>query len=129
MAPMSSMIARAARNTLTEAGILLPARDNMPRAKAISVAMGMAKPGCVAVPLLSKKWIADGTIIPPKAATTGIMAVFMSDSSPLYSSRSTSSPTMRKKMVISPSFTQFSTLRFSEECINEASAWWCINAA
>jgi hypothetical protein len=43
-APRSSMIASAARNTLSEAGTREPSSDSTPSAKAMSVAVGMAQP-------------------------------------------------------------------------------------
>ena len=41
-------MARAVRNTLSEAGTRGPSRDSTPRAKAMSVAAGMAQPRKVA---------------------------------------------------------------------------------
>ena len=42
--------ANAVRNTFSEIGTLLPNNDKMPNAKAISVAIGIPAPDCVAVP-------------------------------------------------------------------------------
>ena len=47
-APRSSMIASAARKTLSEVGTLSPSSDSTPSAKAMSVADGMAQPRSVA---------------------------------------------------------------------------------
>ena len=44
MAPMSSKIATASKNVFNSAGTRLPNNDNMPTAKAISVATGIAQP-------------------------------------------------------------------------------------
>ena len=50
MAPKSSTMARAVRKTTSPGGALLAAKVIMPRAKAISVAMGMPQPPEVSVP-------------------------------------------------------------------------------
>ena len=44
IAPKSSIIARATKNTLRDVGILEPNKDNTPIENAISVAVGMAQP-------------------------------------------------------------------------------------
>jgi hypothetical protein len=55
IAPRSSMMANAVMNTLSDAGILFLNKAITPRAKAISVAIGMPTPSCVAVPRFRKK--------------------------------------------------------------------------
>ena len=82
----------------------MPNRDNTPREKAISVAMGMAAPF---VPGPSGHIILNmmiGMIIPPNAAMTGRRAFRRLESSPTNSSRLISSPTEKKKMAINASF-------------------------
>ena len=44
MAPKSSIIANAVKNTLRDKGTLLPSNDKTPNENAISVAVGMAHP-------------------------------------------------------------------------------------
>ncbi|MNY59050.1 hypothetical protein D3C86_1954560 [compost metagenome] len=44
MAPRSSMMAKVIRNSLSDVGTRLPNRASTPRAKAMSVAVGMAQP-------------------------------------------------------------------------------------
>jgi hypothetical protein len=50
IAPKSSITANAVKNTFREVGTLLPNNDNIPKAKAMSVAIGIPAPDCVAVP-------------------------------------------------------------------------------
>ncbi len=71
MAPRSSMTAKAVKNTLREVGTLLPNNDKIPRAKAISVAIGIPAPDCVAVPKLNTRKIPAGSINPPSAPKIG----------------------------------------------------------
>jgi hypothetical protein len=52
--------------------------------------------------------IRAGTITPPSAANVGRSAAWRVDSSPRTSSRFTSRPMTRKKIVMSPSFTTWS---------------------
>ena len=54
IAPKSSMIARAVKNTFKDMGTLFPNKDNTPREKAMSVAEGIAQPFRVT---LSEKFI------------------------------------------------------------------------
>ena len=54
IAPKSSMIARAVKETFKDSGTLFRNRDNTPSEKAISVAEGMAHPFIVS---LSPKFI------------------------------------------------------------------------
>jgi hypothetical protein len=82
IAPKSSMIAKAVRKIFSATGTLLPNSDSTPRANAISVAIGMPIPPCVAVPQLSKKWSRAGMAMPPRAAKMGRDAFFKSESSP-----------------------------------------------
>ncbi|MNH39961.1 hypothetical protein D3C79_1012050 [compost metagenome] len=48
LAPRSSIIARVIRNNFSDTGTRLPSSANTPRAKAMSVAMGMAQPATAA---------------------------------------------------------------------------------
>ena len=50
MAPKSSMTANAVKNIFKEVGTLLPNKDKIPKAKAMSVAIGIPAPACVEVP-------------------------------------------------------------------------------
>jgi hypothetical protein len=50
IAPKSSMTAKAVKKTFNEVGTRFPNKDKMAIAKAMSVAMGMPAPACVAVP-------------------------------------------------------------------------------
>ena len=54
IAPRSSIIAKAVKNTFNEIGTLDPSKDKIPREKAISVAEGIAHPFRVS---LSPKFI------------------------------------------------------------------------
>ncbi len=92
--------------TLSDAGTRLTKSERMPIAKAMSVAIGIPAPACVAVPKLKSKNSPAGTTIPPSAAKIGSEAFFKLESSPMYISRSSSKPMSKKKMVISPSFIQ-----------------------
>jgi len=49
IAPKSSIIARAVKNTFNEIGTLDPNKDKTPKEKAISVADGMAQPFSVSL--------------------------------------------------------------------------------
>ncbi len=110
MAPRSSITAKAVRNTFKASGTRLPNKERMPMAKAMSVAMGMPAPEAVGVPWLKSKWMPAGTSMPPKAAMAGSRACLRSESSPMYTSRSSSRPTIRKKTAINPSLIQYSTV-------------------
>lgn len=110
MAPKSSITAKAVRNTFKASGTLFPSRDRMPRAKAMSVAIGIPTPVWLASPLFIAKKMEAGTIIPPNAALKGRSASLKLDNSPLYTSLSNSRPTIRKKIAISPSLIQCSRL-------------------
>ena len=83
IAPKSSITANAVRNTFNELGTFLPTKDKIPKAKAISVAMGIPIPDCVFVPKLNKRKIKAGKIIPPKAPEIGKIASFILDNSPI----------------------------------------------
>ncbi|MNR68605.1 hypothetical protein D3C85_1932660 [compost metagenome] len=61
---------------------MFPKRDKIPIAKAISVAIGIPAPFCVAVLKFKARNMAAGTSIPPKAAIMGSEAFFIFDSSP-----------------------------------------------
>lgn len=49
IAPKSSIIANAVKNTLSEVGTLLPNNDKILNAKAMSVAIGIPAPDCFTV--------------------------------------------------------------------------------
>lgn len=55
IAPKSSITANAVKKTFNEVGTLLPNKDKIPNAKAMSVAIGIPAPDCVAVPRLNNK--------------------------------------------------------------------------
>jgi hypothetical protein len=66
------MIANAIKNIFKEIGILVPSKDKIPKANAISVAVGIAHPFIEkSSPLLNAMKIKAGTIIPPNAAIPG----------------------------------------------------------
>ena len=50
IAPKSSITAKAVKNTFKEVGTLLPKSDKIPKANAMSVAIGIPAPDCVDVP-------------------------------------------------------------------------------
>jgi hypothetical protein len=77
------MMANEARKIFNDMGILLPNNARTPSANAMSVAIGIPNPACVAVHRLKIKCNKAGVAIPPIAAKTGKVAFFMSDSSPL----------------------------------------------
>ena len=83
IAPKSSITAKAVKKTFNETGTLLPSKDKIPRAKAISVAIGIPAPDCVTVPWFSIKYKPAGTIIPPSAAEMGNRAFLKLDNSPI----------------------------------------------
>ena len=107
MAPRSSMMATAVKKTLSDAGTRLPSRTRMPRAKAMSVAMGIPQPrSATGLPQLIAAKIRAGTAMPPKAATAGSSTCDRVASSPSSISRLISSPTRKKKTAIQRSLTQ-----------------------
>ena len=55
MAPRSSITANAVKNTFNEVGTRFPNNDKTPKAKAISVAIGIPTPDCVEVPKLNAR--------------------------------------------------------------------------
>ena len=81
MAPMSSIIASDTRKIFRAMGTRLPSSVNTPRAKAISVAAGIAQP-CIAAELCQLKplYIAAGTAMPPTAAIVGRINLLALDS-------------------------------------------------
>ncbi len=107
MAPMSSTIASVSRKSFRLLGTRAPSNASTPTANAMSVAMGIAQPSSpLPLPTLMATNRSAGTTIPPTAATAGRAARLRSRSSPVTSSRLISSPTTKKKMVMSASFTQ-----------------------
>ena len=67
------MMAKAVRKTMRPTGTPDPRRANVPRAKAISVAIGMAHPTWAGVFPVKIQYKPAGTTIPPKAAAMGRM--------------------------------------------------------
>ena len=102
---MSSTIAIVSISGFSPPGTRRPAIARAPRASAMSVAIGTPQP-CAASPPATARYNSAGTTIPPTAATAGRIAERGARSSPVVSSRLISIPTSRKKIVISPSFTQ-----------------------
>lgn len=73
IAPISSMTASANSNTRACGGARLPSKVNAPKAKAMSVAVGIAHPRRSDESAIARKMRA-GTIIPPRAAINGTVA-------------------------------------------------------
>ena len=111
IAPRSSIIAKAVKNTFKDNGTLDPNNDKIPIEKAISVAEGIAHPRNVSgVSKFIKIYIKAGTNIPPTAAIIGRIACFTDDNSPCMNSLLISKVTKKKKMAIKPSLIQCNTL-------------------
>ena len=110
IAPRSSIIANAVRNIFNANGTRPERSEAMPNEKAISVAMGTPQPFANSVPLLKIVKINAGTSIPPTAPAMGNTDCLKDASSPLTISRFISMPTWKKKMAISPSLIQCSTV-------------------
>ena len=79
-------------------------------AKAMSVAVGIPQPLAAAVPWLKSVKTMAGASMPPAAASTGRIARRTDESCPQTISRLISSPTAKKKITISPSLMNFSTV-------------------
>ncbi len=75
-------MANAVKNTFKDVGTWLPNRAKIPKAKAISVAIGIPAPDCVSVPKLNNIKSPAGIIMPPSAAKIGNKASLMFASSP-----------------------------------------------
>jgi hypothetical protein len=105
---MSSTTATPSRKAMSDAGTRRPSAARAARANATSVAIGMPHPPASPEPAVSPANIRAGTTTPPRAANVGSSAACRVDSSPSTSSRFTSSPMTRKKIVIRPSFTTWS---------------------
>ena len=117
MPPISSTTARAAKNMRRLFGTREPSAVSTARAKAISVAIGIAAPmdwGCW---LAMARKNSTGTTIPPKAAMIGSKAFLGEDSSPTSSSCLISSPTRKKKMAIKASLTTWLTVIVCPACL------------
>ena len=82
IAPKSSITANAVKKTFNEVGTLFPNNDKIPNAKAMSVAIGIPAPDCVAVPTFNSKKSTAGISIPPNAPKIGSKAFFILESSP-----------------------------------------------
>ena len=90
----------------TRVGRNRPNTASTPSAKAMSVAVGIGQPSTVGVPAVNARKIAAGTITPPSAAIAGSSALESEFSSPMTSSRFSSTATMKKKIASSPSLIQ-----------------------
>ncbi len=106
MAPMSSTIDAAVRNTRNSTGTRLPSITMSAIANAVSVAIGMPQPWLHAPAGITSAYRPAGTAMPPSAAAIGNAARRRFASRPTVNSRLISSPTSRKKIVSRPSFTQ-----------------------
>ena len=106
IAPRSSMIASAVKKIFKPNGTLLPSKAAMPSENAISVAIGIPQPFVYGVPLLIKRKINAGTIMPPIAPIKGSIACEKEDNSPSVISLFISMPTKKKNTAIKPSFIQ-----------------------
>jgi hypothetical protein len=108
MARRSSTTARVSRNVRSAVGrwVLITARTA--RAKAMSVADGMAQPRRTpsGPPRLNNTKKNAGTAMPPTAAATGRAARRGSRRSPATNSRLSSSPATKKKIASRPSAAQ-----------------------
>ncbi len=103
-APKSSTTASATKKSFNAGFTLSPRSIKIPKAKAISVAIGIPKP--IGFFALNPTYIKAGTTIPPIAATIGNDAFEIEESSPISISLFISRPTIRKKSAINPSFIQ-----------------------
>jgi len=103
-------MASVVRKTLADTGTLSPKRYTTPKAKAMSVAIGIPHPIVCGVPMFRLKNIKAGTIIPPIAAPIGRMVFLMSASSPPINSLFNSKPTTKKNIAIKPSLIQWCRL-------------------
>ena len=107
MAARSSITASAVRNTRKPGGTREPSSASAPSENAMSVAVGTAQPRGASPPRIhaSARKMPAGTTTPPAAANTGSEAARQVRSCPSTISRLISSPTSRKKIGISSSFT------------------------
>jgi len=104
IAPKSSMIAIASKKIFNAMGARDPINANIPSAKAMSVAVGIAQPFRFSgVPQFTIAKIIPGTAMPPMAAMIGKIALSKLDNSPAKTSRFISRPTRKKKIAIKPS--------------------------
>ena len=109
--PRSSATARAARKTLRPTGTRVLNTERTPNEKAISVAIGMARPLCMSASAgLTSQKTRTGTIIPPQAPMIGRRAFLSEESSPTRISRLISRPTERKNIAIRKSLMTSITL-------------------
>ena len=106
IAMRSSSTASASRKMRTRVGRNRPNTASTPSAKAMSVAVGMGQPSTVGVPAVNARKIAAGTTTPPTAAIAGSSAFEREFSSPITSSRFSSTATMKKKIASRPSLIQ-----------------------
>ncbi len=94
IAPISSRMATAVRNTRNDSGTRLPTTRSTASENAMSVAHGIAQPrAATASPRLSARKISAGTIIPPNAAMAGSAMRSRLESCPSTISRLISRPT------------------------------------
>ena len=81
IAARSSIIAIETKVNFKDSGTRLPSNVMIPRAKAISVAAGIAHPRIVTgSPMLKEVYISAGKISPPNAAIAGRLICFLLDS-------------------------------------------------
>ena len=107
IAPKSSTTATVSKKARISVGNLRPATARTARAKAISVAIGMAHPWIASSsPPTIRVNIPIGISIPASAATTGTIARLLSERDPWTSSCLSSRPAIKKKIANSPSDTQ-----------------------
>ncbi len=104
---MSSTIASVSRKSLSACGARDPTMATTATANAMSVAIGIPQPRPPGPPALTAAKSSAGTVMPPIAARIGRLAARGSRSSPHTNSRLISSPTTKKKIAISASFTQW----------------------
>ena len=105
IAPTSSKIASESKKILSEGGRCLPTIIKIAKAKAVSVAVGIAQPrkACVSAKLIRAK-IKAGTSMPPSAPKSGRVMFRGFLKSPCVNSFLSSSPMEKKKIAINPSF-------------------------
>jgi hypothetical protein len=117
MAMTSSTTASVSRKERSASGRKEPSTASTASAKAISVAVGMAHPPCMAFASPPANFTAPrktraGTTTPQIAATTGTAAFAGSRRSPTRSSRLSSRPATKKKIARRPSAAQWPRLSF-----------------
>ena len=128
-APMSSATASVTRNSRRRVPGLGPTRASRASTNAVSVDTTTPQAWAAAVPALTARKMTAGMARPAMAATIGTAARRRSVSSPMVSSRLTSSPTAKKKSAISPSLTQCLRSRTSSYGPTSTPASRCQNSS